>query len=166
MEFLSQYDYKFNYVSGVLNTAADALSRIPHPFLSPLPGDSLLIAARFLSKSFSILYSPTIPSTSGTSSVSPALSAASLMHLDVENTLLKEICAGSDPFIIKLCDALCLNSMLPNSFSTRDGLFCYHDCLVVPNHVNLQEHLFYLAHNQLGHFGVNKSYANLCFSFY
>ena len=37
---------------------------------------------------------------------------------------------------------------------------------MIPQHGNLREHIFHLAHNSLGHFGVEKSYAALRDNFY
>ena len=38
--------------------------------------------------------------------------------------------------------------------------------LIIPKYKNLREQLFKLAHDNLGHFGTAKSYANLCDDFY
>jgi ribonuclease HI len=47
MEFLSQYDYTFHYIAGTLNTAADALSRLPI-VNSEVRDDRMMIATTFL----------------------------------------------------------------------------------------------------------------------
>jgi hypothetical protein len=47
-----------------------------------------------------------------------------------------------------------------------NGLIFISQCLVIPKHKDLQESLFQLAHDNMGHFGNNKSYDTLCRDFY
>lgn len=73
---------------------------------------------------------------------------ASVLKLSAENTVLQEIKDGyaCDPFVAKELDGL-------------------HQ-IIVPNSSSLREHPFFLAHDQLGHFGVDKSYETLRSSLY
>ncbi|KAF7783245.1 hypothetical protein Agabi119p4_2621 [Agaricus bisporus var. burnettii] len=160
MEFLSQYDYNFNYIAGTLNTAADALSRMP-PDL-PVEDPTLMVASTFLSLSASVLAGP------ASYSESEKTTTAHRLKLDLSNTLLRDIRNGyaSDRFVLKLKDAMKHGSNVHPGFQETDGLLFYDGRIVIPNVASLRERLFYLAHDQLGHFGVDKSYDNLRSSFY
>jgi hypothetical protein len=50
--------------------------------------------------------------------------------------------------------------------TSRNGLIFIGPRLIIPRHKNLQESLFHLAHNNLGHFGSEKSYNALRADFY
>ncbi len=170
MEFLSQYDYKIHYVAGVLNTAADALSRTPssEPLLRP---DPMMVAATFLSESSHQLTSPNSLPSHPHSTPSPSHSnvhVASVLKLTSETSLLQEIKQGykNDSFILKLRQGLEKGSLSNFDFKQEDGLFFYKNRIVIPNSTSLRERLFFLAHDQLGHFGTDKSYLNLRSSFY
>ena len=52
------------------------------------------------------------------------------------------------------------------NISLKHGLLFIGQHLVIPQHGNLREHLFHLAHDSLGHFRVEKSYAALRDDFY
>jgi hypothetical protein len=54
---------------------------------------------------------------------------------------------------------------MPNVHQEENFWFI-DNCLVVPNSKNIQETLFRLAHNQLGHFGLPKTYGSLRESYY
>ena len=47
-----------------------------------------------------------------------------------------------------------------------DGLWYIGSCLVIPWYKDLQENIFHLVHNCLGHFGADESYAALQDSYY
>jgi len=84
---------------------------------------------------------------------------AALLMIDTDPLLLKSILEGyhSDPFCAKLMKS-------PDSITglaERDGLLYIGDHLVVPRVGTLREDLFRLAHDSLGHFGFDKSYAAL-----
>ncbi|RDB23809.1 Retrovirus-related Pol polyprotein from transposon 17.6 [Hypsizygus marmoreus] len=58
-------------------------------------------------------------------------------------------------------------SGLTNSgFMLSDGLLYVGDRLIIPKHKSLHENLFRMAHDELGHFGGEKSYASLRTSYY
>ena len=54
---------------------------------------------------------------------------------------------------------------IPN-LRSQDGLWFLNERLIVPNFGNLRETLFRLAHDNLGHFGFNKSYEVLQHSYF
>lgn len=67
-----------------------------------------------------------------------------------------------DPFIKSLKDASPGTSFV----NQRDGFWFIGTQLVIPNITHICEALFYLAHDALGHFGADKSYAALRDSYY
>jgi hypothetical protein len=85
-------------------------------------------------------------------------------RFDLEDAILDEIRTGyeKDPFTLKLTKAA------PGMTNVRheDGFWFIDDCLVVPNSKNIRETLFRLAHDQLGHFGLPKTYGSLRESYY
>lgn len=52
------------------------------------------------------------------------------------------------------------------SVTLRDGFWFIGQRFVIPKVTHIREALFHLAHNALGHFGTDKSYAALCNSYY
>ncbi|KAJ3568444.1 hypothetical protein NP233_g5716 [Leucocoprinus birnbaumii] len=183
MEFLSQYDYKIHYVNGALNVAADALSRIEppsvsHPIpppISPLPSD-IFVAASCLSGLVVASPPPTLddndldlfclPSQSSSPGHFHLLAASA--RLSLSSSLLDDFKAGysSDPFATKLFSAIEKGSHHSLGVTLNNGLLIVKGRLYVPNHSNLRERLFFLAHDQFGHLGFDKSYANLRDTFY
>jgi Integrase zinc binding domain len=53
-----------------------------------------------------------------------------------------------------------------SSVSERDGFWFIGSRLIIPNVPHVREALYYLAHDALGHFGADKSYAALRHSYY
>lgn len=161
MEFLSQYDYKFNYVEGILNTAADALSRIPE---NPAPArdDCMMIVATFLSETATPSHNTSPPH------VVESMNVASVLKLSCEDELLRDIRKGyeTDPFITKVRQSILEGSTSNLRFHEKNGLLFTNDRIIVPNYQSLRERLFFLAHDQLGHFGFDTAYANLRKTFY
>jgi RNase H-like domain found in reverse transcriptase/Integrase zinc binding domain len=90
--------------------------------------------------------------------------AAALLTINTDPLLLKTVLAGyhSDPFCIKLLNS---SESVPG-LAERDGLLYIGDRLVVPRVGTLREDLFRLAHDSLGHFGFDKSYATLRHTYY
>jgi hypothetical protein len=85
-------------------------------------------------------------------------------RFELEDALLEEIRAGytSDPFTQKLTSAA------PGMQNVRqdDGFWFIDDRLVVPASKHIRETLFRLAHDQLGHFGLTKTYGSLRDSYF
>jgi hypothetical protein len=125
MEFLLQYDYSFHYIASTLNTAADALSQLPIVDSSPCD-DHLMVAATFLSLSSS--------GPSSSPAVPQAISVASALRLDLDNTVLWDIQMAyrSDPFAIKVRETLKHRSSPSGMFEEHDGLIFFKDCLLIP----------------------------------
>jgi hypothetical protein len=80
MEFLSRYQYHFNYVSGSLNMAADTLSCIHTPEMPTTP-DRLMVACTLLADSPPSLGAP------------PSLETMAV-QLDLGHSLLEKIQSG------------------------------------------------------------------------
>jgi len=174
MEFLSQYDGRIVYVKGEDNCVADALSHIPM--------DQVISASSSAGagdQAFPLFHdihcSGKIASILTTSNRGPIAAAANLvaappafhetvLSISADHALLEEIKSGykSDPFINSLQAA----STGMSSVSHREGFWFIGDRLVIPNITRVREALFQLAHDSLGHFGKDKSYAALRHSYY
>jgi len=73
----------------------------------------------------------------------------------------------TDPWCIGILEDLkqgMLDSKL--NITLKHSLLFIGSRLVIPKYKNLREQLFQLAHDNLGHFGTTKSYANLQDDFY
>jgi len=67
-----------------------------------------------------------------------------------------------DPWCIGILDDLkrgVINTKL--HITLKHGLLFIGTCLIIQKYKQLHEQLFQLMHNNLGHFGMEKSYANL-----
>jgi hypothetical protein len=84
-----------------------------------------------------------------------SLPTAATLSIQTDPTLLQTILSGyeTDPFCKKL--AACAGSTL--GVSLRNGLLYVGDRLVIPHTGSLHEDLFRLTHDNLGHFGFDKS---------
>jgi hypothetical protein len=85
-------------------------------------------------------------------------------RFELEDAILEEIRTGyaEDPFTKKLISA---TPGIPN-IHQEENFWFINNHLVVPNSKNIRETLFRLAHNQLGHFGLPKTYGSLQESYY
>jgi hypothetical protein len=138
MEFLSQFDYSILYINGPDNTVADALSRLPDTVDEPTPSTTPVVVAAV----FNVLEDPLV---------------------------LADIKAGytSDTWCAGILSDMRKKLVDPKlDFQLRDGLLFIGDRLIVPKHKDLRERLFRLAHDQMGHFGGEKTYENLRRDFY
>ena len=147
-EFLSQYDFGIHYVKGEDNTAADGMSRYPEDI------PDVLAAVIGLSRSREK------PGSSGMEVVAATLSIA----LDPE--VLKGIRYGyeEDEYCAKL--RANLGSIEGARLDANTSLLYVGQRLVIPRIPKLRESLYSLAHDALGHFGFDKSYASLRDSYY
>ena len=178
MEFLSQYDGKIVYIKGEHNSVADALSRIPVDvtYLSnssieaeekSLPISHDLISDGKIASVFQTsdqnLFHEIIPTLIASTS-EPSIPSPLILSIKMDTKLITEIKEGylQDPFISTLKAALPGTSFVSN----RDGFWFIGSRLVIPNIPHIREALFYLAHDALGHFGTDKSYAALRTSYY
>ena len=179
MEFLSQYDGKIVYVKGDENSVADALSRIPIGDTSssattalaenkalPIFHDALgvgVVASTVSIGNNDHQLGTLLPSLIAvTSQISPVKS--SVLSISTDTSLLNDIKEGykTDPFITSLQSASSGTSFI----SQKEGFWFVGARLVIPNVPHIREALFYLAHDALGHFGTDKSYAVLRDSYY
>ena len=179
MEFLSQYDGKIVYVKGDENSVADALSRFPNLETSdftttplaenmalPIYHDALdkgVVASTVSLGGDHHQLATLLPSLiAATSQPAPLIPAA--LSISSDSNLLNEIKEGykNDPFITSLESASPGTSFI----SQKEGFWFVGTRLVIPNIPHIREALFYLAHDTLGHFGTDKSYAALRNSYY
>ena len=162
------------YVKGEDNTVADALSRLPpsldldlHVGTRPIDynpsDDNFLATVCLVTPASSSLMN--LASFLG-NSVLPELSdpIAAVFSISSDLALLKEIKSGyaSDSWIQNLIAN-------PASFPTlrRDhGLWFLDNQLLIPRIPRVRELFFQLAHDCLGHFGFDKSYASLRDEYY
>ena len=177
MEFLSQYDGKIVYVKGQDNSVADALSRIPINLTTESSSSS--IAEETATPVFHDVHSSgSIASVLRTGSFIPicvasmlactdfptSIESSSVLSISADSDLLEEIRLGykDDPFTSSLLSA----SLGMKSVTLRDGFWFIGQRLVIPKVTHIREALFHLAHDTLGHFGADKSYAALRHSYY
>ncbi|KAG5725083.1 hypothetical protein E4T56_gene10298 [Termitomyces sp. T112] len=92
--------------------------------------------------------------------------AAGALHIETEGTLLKEIIAGygKDPFAQQVQEGITKGSIV--GATAEDGLIYLGHHLLVPNSTHVRELLYNLAHDTLGHYRFEKSYATLQDSYY
>jgi hypothetical protein len=94
---------------------------------------------------------------------------ASILEIKSDPSIVQEIKEGyrMDPWCKALAHDLAqgiTDSKL--QIASRNGLIFIGDRLIIPKHKDLRENLFRLAHDNLGHFGAEKSYASLRNEFY
>jgi RNase H-like domain found in reverse transcriptase/Integrase zinc binding domain len=143
-EFLSQYDFHIVYVKGEDNTVADALSHLPPDDLMTCP-----VVASILNMAEAL----------ATCAVSLESKPLSTLSIVTDTALLDQIRAGYAKD--RVCNMLIANHSSMPTVSLRDGLWFIGDRLVILKVANLRKELFRMAHNVLGHFGVDKTYASL-----
>jgi hypothetical protein len=148
MEHLSQFDMSIHYICGEDNTVADALSR--------LPPDSNEVAPEDVDVADSPLHLNCWLEGKITCNLTLAISLDQLF-LDCVREGYKH-----DDFCRKLSSA---ESSISNICS-NNGLWYLGEPLVIPRFGTLREDLFRLAHDSLGHFGADKSYANIRNDYY
>lgn len=177
MEFLSQYEGKIVYIKGEDNTVADALSRLPDicdlsSSSSTAENHALPIFHDAISKNSiaSVLstqqptpFSEVVSSlTNSETQSSPIVN--NVLSITSDKKILEEIKNGylNDPFIKSLKTA----APGISSINEKNGFWFINDRLIIPNIAHIRETLFFLAHDALGHFGADKSYAALRGSYY
>jgi len=137
MEYLSQYEYSIHYINGKMNCIADALSHYPE--------------------------------TIACNNLPPALPIASIFEVNSDPSFLDDIRTGyiHDAWCSRLiCDVKDKKLDFKLDVLLHNGLLFMGNPLIIPRYKGLWEQIFCLAHNNLGHFGGDKMYENLCCEFY
>ena len=169
MEELSIYDCKFVYVQGQDNTMADALSRYPSTTTSC--NKIAQIAAQHPHISFNkeniVILNHSIKTNTPLTSIATLTDAHSdKLHIEfsIDDNTVTCLCEGyrNDPWCNKLISASC---GMPNLI-IKNGLWFFGECLLIPSNCGLQEQIFRLAHDTLGHFGFHKTYETIRNSYF
>ncbi len=146
LEVMSQFEMTISYIKGEDNCVADALSQLP-PDASPVTDadpEEISSWKDWLAKN--------------TSSVNMTFSISSDMKmLDMIRSGYKDN---------KFCSKFVSGDLILPEVKEINGLWYIGDRLLVPRVGMIHEDLFHLAHETLGHFGTDKSYATLWDSFY
>ena len=139
-EFLSQYECSIVYIKGEDNTVADGLSRIPE---NAFPDEMLENAEPH-------------------QVWSAGATIGAVLRVTTDVSVLEDIKRGyeSDEFCKRLSTLGMTHAKLVN------GLWYVGDRLVIPRAGSIRENLFRMAHDELGHFGSDKCYANLRDAYY
>jgi len=92
----------------------------------------------------------------------PGISVTAVMSITTDQDILKMIQAGylEDEF----CKRVATSNM--KGCHQSNGLWYIGDRLLIPRVTSIRETLFRLAHDTLGHFGADKSYASLRDAYY
>lgn len=85
---------------------------------------------------------------------------AAILSISSDDTILKTIWEGYFCIKLKKSPTSCLGLTIVN------GLLYMSRHLVIPQHGNVQQTLFLLAHDSLGHFSFEKSYGSLRGAYY
>lgn len=97
-------------------------------------------------------------------SCKPTMAINAVLSITTDPLMLQAVQEGY--LADKFCKKLITSPTSIHSVATSNGLWYVGDCLLIPQTGNLQEELFRLAHDVLGHFGANKSYAALRDTYY
>ena len=171
MEFMSQYDAKIVYVKGEDNTVTDALSRVPNRGTGGdtkttgmdyayCQGDEDDVAGMIANE---LDFSP-LGAVCALAERGPSLVCATF-SITADKALLLQIKEGyKDDRWVQ--DTLVKAKGSVPGIQHANGLWYVGDRLIVPRAGNIREMLFRLAHNVLGHFGFDKTYAALRGSYY
>jgi hypothetical protein len=99
----------------------------------------------------------------------PVIVASAIFSIQSDPKIITRIKSGyrTDPWCMGILDNLkrgMVDAKL--NIAHKHNLLFIGNWLVIPKYKNLREKLFQLAHDNLGHFGAEKSYANLRNNFY
>lgn len=135
MEFLSQYDFDIEYVKGEDNTSADAMSRYPE-----VESRNMMKVARIMSR---------CPEEE-------KVKAAAVWTIAPDPEILEEIRVGYEAD--EYCQKLKGNLESIEGAKEENSLLYVGNRLVIPRSGPMQESLYRLAHDDLGHFGTDKTF--------
>lgn len=146
-EYLAQFDFSIQYIKGEDNIVADALSRTACDTPAPLVEQTKMFSCAVTALS------------------SPGVCAPAPYHLRLaaDPSWLDKIRSGYN--VDKYCAKL-REQVGSLEISESDGLLFVAGRLVIPRVPELREGLFRCAHDVLGHFGFEKSYAVLRHEYY
>ena len=155
-ELLSQYEFDISYIAGAENDPADAMSQRP-PAASP---SKVLAAISTLQLDES--WAGDVRAAYENDWYTRRL-ADSLWTAEVKAQVGKEAngCSAMDAL-----QRGWLDGRRSFGHEARRSLLFVADRLVVPRVAHLRERIFRLAHDTLGHYGTEKSYAALRASYY
>ncbi|PSR72503.1 hypothetical protein PHLCEN_2v11626 [Hermanssonia centrifuga] len=156
-EFMSQYDYTITYIAGIDNALADAMSRKPTVSAVPPIGVVSAIEIRCDLDWVSAVKSGYL--------VDPWC----LRLLESLWDSVAQKAVGVETVGVSAVEALSrgwLDTRVRNGIGVRLGLLYVGERLVVPRTGTLREDVFNLAHDTLGHWGSEKSYAAIRASYY
>ena len=176
---MSQFDAKIVYIKGGDNPVADMLSCLPIKMSSS--SEAAIQTARSPYE-----FCPdddedncrTVNTVLPATHACPLLSVYVLAETDIASTqaMTAVLSISQDPqlciAIIKgyttdpWCQKLCATAQGMPIIHEKDNLMFIRDHLVIPTSRNIQESLYHLAHDSLGHFGFEKLYGSLQNSYY
>lgn len=190
-EFLSQYDFDIVYVAGKDNVAADCMSRYPDPptFIDRSTIGALWDATVALADPGREASAPrrvrrgrrttTVGATSMAVKSDPALLARiksgyahDRWNVQLLDSLWDTVHRAEHPEVARSLSSFealqsgLLDGRSKHGFEVRHGLLYTGGRLIVPRTTELRETFFRLAHDTLGHFGADKSYATLRADYY
>jgi len=179
MEFMSQYDAKIVYVKGEDNMVTDALSRLPtytceqgaktkqHAYAHCLNDEEQDMVSSVVPDPPWALFAmaESLASLGGLVRESFGTEVCAMLSITADRDILHQIREGysQDRWVSKSIQKA--KHGMPG-IQQKDGLWYMDDRLIIPHTGNLRETLFRLAHNVLGHFSFDKTYASLCGSYY
>lgn len=169
---MAQFEAKIIYLKGTSNTVADSLSRYPtvsSSSLAELTAPFIFDDSDNLDPICTLFWLEDVSSTSfgganGLSRTPVAVNilpaVATILSITTDSSLLKQIREGysTDPWCQKLLSA----SKGMTAVENKNGLWY----LIIPRVLKIRECLFRLAHDALGDFGFDKSYAALRSAYY
>jgi hypothetical protein len=170
MEFLQQYGFNIVYLRSEDNTAADTLSRTSFGasdteaeafhMSSCNRFDELEVAVCMLLDTSASVQAQWAPALCSIDEVVTATTSDVAVDDELHTIIMEGY--NEDSWSSKLLSTW---RNTPN-VTMKGGLLFFEDRLIVPRTGNIRETIFTLAHDSLGHFGLDKSYKALRASFY
>jgi len=173
MEFMSQYDAKIVYVKGEDNTVADALSHVSNDTTPSTRGTVTAGSAYAYCQGDEDDMNETMTYNMETSPLSTICALANrepspvcaTFSITADRTLLGQI-KNSYKDDCWVQETLVKARGSVPGIQHANGLWYVGERLIVPRVGDIRETLFRLAHDVLGHFGFDKTYAALRGSYY
>jgi hypothetical protein len=170
MEFLLQYEFTIHYIKGKENLVADSLSRITGSPMGSAEEDMddsdvlpPALRMKFLSSDGPADENPLCILTDMLPPDSQPLPNATL-SITADPEVLNRIKEGYE--VDEFCQKLLKSLPSIEGAELQDGLLFFKSRLVIPKVNDIREQLFRTAHDVLGHFGTDKTYAALRTAYY